>query len=91
VSLKLLDDKATEKALLDLDAVSGVTEINLEMEETLGLKYITKLGVSLHSSVGSVVPSQVVSLSPRYVVLNESDEVISLRQCNLEVSCHSNF
>nr|XP_043638642.1 uncharacterized protein LOC122609764 isoform X2 [Erigeron canadensis] len=83
VSLKLLDDKATEKALLDLDAISGLTEINLEVEEA-GLKYITKLGVSLHSSSGKVVPSQVVSLSPRYVVLNESDEVITLRQCNLE-------
>ncbi|KAI7740513.1 hypothetical protein M8C21_024425 [Ambrosia artemisiifolia] len=84
VSLKLLDDKATEKALLDLDAISGLTEINLEMEEKSGLKYITKLGVSLHPSIGKVVPSQVVSLSPRYVVLNESDEVITLRQCNLE-------
>ncbi|KAJ0726865.1 putative vacuolar protein sorting-associated protein [Helianthus annuus] len=84
VSLRLLDDKATEKALLDLDAVSGLTEINLEMEEKLGLKYITKLGVSLDPSIGKVVPSQVVSLSPRYVVLNESDEVITIRQCNLE-------
>ncbi|KAI7740514.1 hypothetical protein M8C21_024426 [Ambrosia artemisiifolia] len=84
VSLKLFDDKATEKALLDLDAISGLTEINLEMEEKSGLKYITKLGVSLHPSIGKVVPSQVVSLSPRYVVLNESDEVITLRQCNLE-------
>ncbi|KAL8200609.1 hypothetical protein R6Q57_011948 [Mikania cordata] len=84
VSLKLSDDKATEKALLDLDAVSGLTEINLEMEEKLGLKYITKLGVSLHSSDAKILPSQVVSLSPRYVVLNESDEVITLRQCNLE-------
>ncbi|KAM0058030.1 putative vacuolar protein sorting-associated protein [Helianthus debilis subsp. tardiflorus] len=84
VSLKLLDDKATEKASLDLDAVSGLTEINLEMEEKLGLKYITKLGVSLHPSIGKVALSQVVSLSPRYVVLNESDELITIRQCNLE-------
>lgn len=86
MSLKLLDDKATEKASLDLDAVSGLTEINLEVEEGVGLKYITKLGVSLHSSNGKVVPSQIVSLSPRYVVLNESDEAITLRQCNLEVN-----
>lgn len=84
VSLKLLDDKATEKTLLDLDAVSGLTEINLEVEEVVGLKYITKLGVSLHSSLGKVAPSQIVSLSPRYVVLNESDEVITFRQCDLE-------
>ena len=85
MSLKLLDHKATEKTLLDLDAVSGLTEINLEVEEVVGLKYITKLGVSLHSSLGKVSPSQIVSLSPRYVVLNESDEVITFRQCNLEV------
>ncbi|XP_071694742.1 uncharacterized protein [Rutidosis leptorrhynchoides] len=84
VSLKLLDDQATEKALLDLDAVSGLTEINLEVEKGPGLKYITKLGVSLHSSIGKLVPSQTVSLSPRYVVLNESDEVITVRQCDLE-------
>ncbi|CAH1413272.1 unnamed protein product [Lactuca virosa] len=83
VSLKLMDDKANE-ALLDLDAVSGVTEINLEMEEKPGLVYITKLGVSLHSSINTQTPSQVVSLSPRYVLLNESDEVITIRQCNLE-------
>ncbi|KAI3665752.1 hypothetical protein L6452_44382 [Arctium lappa] len=83
VSLKLLNDKATETQL-DLDAVSGLTEINLEVEEGPGLKYITKLGVSLHSSIGKVVPSQVVSLSPRYVIVNESDEVITIRQCNLE-------
>ena len=88
VSLKLLDDRATE-AQLDLDAVSGLTEINLELEEGPGLKYITKLGVSLQSSIGKAVPSQVVSLSPRYVLVNESDEVITIRQCNLEVSsCH---
>ncbi|XP_024975003.1 uncharacterized protein LOC112513098 isoform X9 [Cynara cardunculus var. scolymus] len=83
VSLKLLHDKAT-KAQLDLDAVSGLTEINLEVEEGPGLKYITKLGVSLHSTIRKVVPSQVVSLSPRYVLANESDEVITVRQCNLE-------
>ncbi|XP_023730135.1 uncharacterized protein LOC111877860 isoform X2 [Lactuca sativa] len=83
VSLKLMDDKANE-ALLDLDAVSGVTEINLEMEEKPGLIYITKLGVSLHSSINTQTPSQVVSLTPRYVLLNESDEVITIRQCNLE-------
>lgn len=81
-----MDDKANE-ALLDLDAVSGVTEINLEMEEKPGLIYITKLGVSLHSSINTQTPSQVVSLTPRYVLLNESDEVITIRQCNLEVYC----
>lgn len=83
VSLKLLDDKANE-AQLDLDAVSGLTEINLETEEESEIKYITKLGVSLHSSTKTITPSQVVSLSPRYILLNESDEVITIRQCNLE-------
>ncbi|KAL4568657.1 hypothetical protein LXL04_024272 [Taraxacum kok-saghyz] len=83
VSLKLLDEKANE-AHLDLDAVSGLTEINLETEQSPSLKYMTKLGVSLHSSTTNQTPSQVVSLSPRYIVLNESDEVITIRQCNLE-------
>lgn len=73
-------------ALFDLDALSGPTEIELEGEEGPGFKYITKLGVSLRPSMGNiVVPSRIVSINPRYVVSNESGEVINVRQCYLEV------
>lgn len=79
-----MDDK-TNESLLDLEVVSGFAKINLEMEEKPGFVYRTKLGVSLHSSTKTKSPSQVVSLSLRYVLLNECHVVITIRQCNLEV------
>lgn len=82
--ITLLDEKAS-KAPLDLDALSGLTGVNLEVEGEYGSKTITKLGVSLKPSVSKVVPLQVVSMYPRYVILNESDEAITVRQCFLEV------
>lgn len=70
--LKLLEENVSE-AQLDLDALSGPTEIDLEVEGS-GLKYITKLGVSLSPSVNNVlVPAQTVSMNPRYIVFNESE------------------
>ncbi|BBH07848.1 Protein of unknown function D, partial [Prunus dulcis] len=43
--LRLLQDNASE-TLIDLDALSGLAEISLEVEDGSGVKYITKLGVS---------------------------------------------
>ncbi|MCD7448865.1 hypothetical protein HAX54_046959 [Datura stramonium] len=83
VHITLLDERAF-KAPLDLDALSGLTGVNLEVEGNYGSKTVTKLGVSLKPSVSKVVPLQVVSMYPRYVILNESDEVITVRQCFLE-------
>ncbi|KAM3252832.1 putative protein isoform X1 [Capsicum annuum] len=83
VHITLLDERAS-KATLDLDALSGLTGLNLEVEGQYGSKTVTKLGVSLKPSVGKVVPLQVVSMYPRYVILNESDEIINVRQCFLE-------
>uniref|UniRef100_F6I7D8 Vacuolar protein sorting-associated protein 13 VPS13 adaptor binding domain-containing protein n=1 Tax=Vitis vinifera TaxID=29760 RepID=F6I7D8_VITVI len=84
VRFKLLEGKASE-SLLDLDALSGLTEISFETEQVSGFKHVTKLGVSLGPSLSKVaVPSQIVSLVPRYVVVNESEEVIIVRQCHLE-------
>ncbi|CAK9151536.1 unnamed protein product [Ilex paraguariensis] len=82
--LKLLEEKACE-AQLDLDALSGITEIDLEVEEGPGFKNNMKLGVALRPHMSkAVVPSQIVSMNPRYVVINESEEVIIVRQCYLE-------
>ncbi|XP_060196085.1 uncharacterized protein LOC132625246 isoform X2 [Lycium barbarum] len=83
VQITLLDERASE-APLDLDALSGLTGLNLEVEGKSGSKTVTKLGVSLKPSVSKVVPLQVVSMYPRYVILNESDEDITVRQCFLE-------
>ena len=84
--LKLLEDTASE-ALLDLDALSGLAEISLELEESTGVNSITKLGVSVGPLLGNAVaPSQLVTVVPRYVVINESEVAISVRQCYLQVA-----
>lgn len=83
----MLEDSASE-ALLDLDALSGLTEISLdkEEEEGSGEKSIVKFGVSVGPSSSSVmVPSQIVTMAPRHVVFNESEEDITVRQYYLEV------
>lgn len=86
VRFKILEGKTSE-ASLDLDALLGFTEISLETEQISGFKHVRKLGLSLGPSSSKVtVPSQMVSLVPRYVIFNESEEVIVVRQCHLEVS-----
>ncbi|KAJ1381023.1 Vacuolar protein sorting-associated protein 13, SHR-binding domain [Sesbania bispinosa] len=80
VQLKLLEDHTSE-ALLDLGSLSGLTEISFKKEEGSGIKSVTKLGVSVGPSSGEiVVPSQMVTLVPRYVICNESEESITVRQ-----------
>lgn len=81
----MLDDHSSE-ALLDLDALSGLTEIKLEIDEGSGVKYFSKFGVSMGPSSSKVaVPSQTTTIVPRHVVLNETEERIIVRQCYLEV------
>ncbi|KAL0350601.1 UNVERIFIED_CONTAM: hypothetical protein Sradi_4209300 [Sesamum radiatum] len=80
---KLLEEKALE-AQLDLDVLSGLAEIDLEGEKLFGSKDIMRLGVSLRPSPAKEVSSQIVSLSPRYVICNESEDVIAIQQCYLE-------
>lgn len=83
VCIKLVEEKASE-ALLDLDALSGLTEIDLEVEEKLGATKITKLGVSLKPASNKSDPSNIVYMNPRHVILNQSGEVINIRQCYIE-------
>ncbi|XP_054810227.1 uncharacterized protein LOC129311789 isoform X2 [Prosopis cineraria] len=81
VQLRLLEDYKSE-ALLDLDSLSGLAEIRFYKEEGSEIKSIIKLGVSTGPSSGEiVVPSQTVTLVPRYVICNESEECITVRQC----------
>ncbi|XVF17781.1 hypothetical protein REPUB_Repub10bG0153200 [Reevesia pubescens] len=82
--LRLSENHASD-AQFDLDALSGPTEVSLEIEERSGVKYIAKFGVSVGPSLSRVVPSQTITMAPRHVVLNESEESITVRQCNLEV------
>lgn len=84
-----LEEKASA-ARLDLDALSRFTELCLEVDEGAGMKVITTLSVSLNPYKANVlVPSQTVSLVPRYVVCNESPVPIIVRQCYLEVFTYS--
>lgn len=82
--LKLLEEKAFDTQL-DLDALSGLAEIDLEVEDISGLQTIMRLGVSLRPSAGKEALSQIVTLSSRYVVCNELEETITVRQCYMEV------
>lgn len=85
VYFKCLEGKTSE-ALLDLDALSGFTEICLEVQEEAGVQHIEKLGVSLKPSLSkTVAPSQMVYIVPRYVISNESEVAIIVRQCYMEV------
>ncbi|KAL1538923.1 hypothetical protein AAHA92_27610 [Salvia divinorum] len=79
--LKLLEEKVLE-ATLDLDVLSGLAEIDLESEESHGSKDIMRLAVSVRASANK--DSHIVSLSSRYVVCNDSDDVIAVRQCYME-------
>lgn len=88
--ITLLDERAS-KAPLNLDVLSGLTGLNLEVEGEYGSKTVTKLGVSLKPFASKAVPLQVVSMHPRYVILNESDEIITVRQCFVEVSLCFSF
>ncbi|KAK6923729.1 Vacuolar protein sorting-associated protein 13, VPS13 adaptor binding domain, partial [Dillenia turbinata] len=84
VILKLLEGKSSE-ALLDLDSLSGLTEISLEMEGESGALGLLKLGAAVGLSTSEeIVPSQMVTMVPRYVVCNESEETVIVRQCYLE-------
>ncbi|XP_010255035.1 PREDICTED: uncharacterized protein LOC104595825 isoform X2 [Nelumbo nucifera] len=84
VHLKLLEKKASE-VLLDLDVLSVFTEVSLEVENSAGVKHVAKLGVSLKPCLAKVVvPSHLVLVVPRYVVCNESKQVVIVRQCYLE-------
>ena len=71
------------EAPLDLDVLSGLAEIDLESEESYGSKDIVRLAVSVRASVNK--DSHIVSLSSRYIVCNDSDDVIAIRQCYMEV------
>lgn len=75
----------TSESLLDLDALSGFTELSL-LTQGDGVVSFIKLGVSLGPLFRNMVlPSQLVTIVPRYVVINESKENIAVRQCYLQV------
>lgn len=74
----------TSESLLDLDALSGFTELSL-LTQGDGVVSFIKLGVSLGPLFRNMVlPSQLVTIVPRYVVINESKENIAVRQCYLQ-------
>ncbi|KAI0501557.1 hypothetical protein KFK09_016502 [Dendrobium nobile] len=83
VYVKWLEEKTSMK-MLDLDTLTGFTELSLEVADNAGIK-VAKLGVSLQPCVHKVcVPTQVVSFVPRFIIANESKESIVVRQCHLQ-------
>ncbi|XP_056697041.1 uncharacterized protein [Spinacia oleracea] len=82
--MKLLDDELP-KSILDLDALSGFAEIKFTKQQGSGIKYMVKLGISLGPLTSTIeVPARIISVVPRYIISNDSDEQIFVRQCLLE-------
>lgn len=75
----------SHEALLDLDALSGLSEVGVEIEAGNKVKYFAKFGVLVQPTLGKVdVPARLITLVPRFVVMNDSQENIIVRQCYLE-------
>lgn len=86
VSVILADGHGATEAVLDLDALSGLTEISLGTKDESGFRYITRFGLSVRSiSNKMLVPSRVVTFVPRHLVINESEETINIRQRYFQV------
>ncbi|XP_068653783.1 uncharacterized protein [Aristolochia californica] len=84
VYLKWMEER-TSQTLVDLDVLSGFTELGLEVQQEAGVRLVAKLGVSVKSYFPEVVvPCQIVSLVPRYVIFNESEDDIMFRQSCFE-------
>ncbi|ONM01743.1 hypothetical protein ZEAMMB73_Zm00001d030935 [Zea mays] len=87
-SSKLRISPQSEKGsevIIDLEALSGFTEFFLEIQDNIFPHRIAAFGVSLQPvSYNLPVPSQVVLIAPRYVLSNESDAAIAVRQCFVE-------
>ncbi|KAK9713068.1 hypothetical protein RND81_06G001000 [Saponaria officinalis] len=84
LSMTLFDEKSS-KSTLDLDALSGQSEMCFTKLQASGFKQSVKLGISLGPLMKKIdVPARVVSLVPRYVISNESEGQIFVRQCFLE-------
>ena len=86
VYFRLNEGNASE-SLLDLDNLSGFTELKFESTNEAGIGCIVKVGVSLKAlDSEDFLPAQLVTISPRYVISNESMAPIFFRQLDLEVS-----
>ncbi|XP_021758394.1 uncharacterized protein LOC110723347 isoform X1 [Chenopodium quinoa] len=82
--MELLNEELS-KSILDLDALSGFAEIRFTKLQGSGIKYLVKLGISLGPLKSTLdVPARMVSVVPRYIISNESDDQIFVRQCFLE-------
>ncbi|KAL5715065.1 hypothetical protein ACHQM5_016944 [Ranunculus cassubicifolius] len=84
MNFKLLEGDSSS-ALLDLDVITGFTEVCLESRVGTGVRCISKLGVSLSPCATKIsVPSQILLIVPRYIISNETEEAIFVRQHELE-------
>lgn len=83
--LRLKEGKASE-SLLDLDTLSGFTELRFEYSNEAGVNRVVKVGVSLKACESrDFLPAQMVTIVPRHVISNESMVPIIIRQRDVEV------
>uniref|UniRef100_A0A7N0RDR0 Vacuolar protein sorting-associated protein 13 VPS13 adaptor binding domain-containing protein n=1 Tax=Kalanchoe fedtschenkoi TaxID=63787 RepID=A0A7N0RDR0_KALFE len=80
--LRLCGENAVDEQL-DLDALSGLTEISLRTDDGSGSAvHFMKFGVTVGPSSSKVtVQSQTVTVVSRYLVVNESKQSFMVRQC----------
>ncbi|CAM8903861.1 unnamed protein product [Rhodiola kirilowii] len=85
--IRLYEEDAMDEQL-DLDALSGLTEISLKINDgSESAVHFMKFGVSLGpSSSKAIVQSQTVTVVSRYVIVNESKQSFMVRQCYSEES-----
>ncbi|XP_010558503.1 PREDICTED: uncharacterized protein LOC104827123 [Tarenaya hassleriana] len=82
VCVKLVEDRGASEAILNLDTLSGLTEVSLETEDEAGFRYITRFGLSVRPISSKIcVPTQIVTIAPRHLVINDSEETIIIQQC----------
>lgn len=87
--IKLLDEESS-KSILDLDALSGLAEVRFTKLQGSGMKDLIKVGISLGPVMSKIdVPARMVSLVPRFMISNESDEQVFVRQCFSKVCSRS--
>ncbi|KAH7331713.1 hypothetical protein KP509_20G047600 [Ceratopteris richardii] len=80
-----LAEGSSEIAILDLESFSGSTELSLKTPHADGSIEVIQLGVRIETtSSGSKDPTRLINISSRYIISNESDEIIYVCQDGLQ-------
>ncbi|XP_078436701.1 vacuolar protein sorting-associated protein, putative (DUF1162) isoform X2 [Wolffia australiana] len=80
-----LNEGNSSESLLDLDALSGFAELKFELSDQAGFSRMVRVGVSLKALRPKDFSSaQLITISARYIISNESMSPICYRFCDSE-------